>query len=152
MKHKYEMRLGYARSMASTLIELLKPACQRIAVVGGVRRGRARANGIKIVAIPRFEDFSEPTHVNLLDERCDELLVEGVLEPDDRVVLVEDVVTTGGAALQAVQALRAAGAEVVCALVVLDRLEGAAEAFAAAGVPCRALLTSADLGMQEADT
>src|SRR5205085_1357688 len=54
--------------------------------------------------------------------------VEGVLQDGDRVVLVEDVVTTGGAGLTAVEVLKAAGAEVISALCVVDREEGGASA------------------------
>jgi orotate phosphoribosyltransferase len=73
--------------------------------------------------------------------------VEGTIAPGDRVVLVEDVVTTGGAALKSIAALRAAGAEVVLALSVVDREEGGAAAFAQAGVAYRALFTRTDLGL-----
>jgi orotate phosphoribosyltransferase len=73
--------------------------------------------------------------------------VEGVLAAGERVLLVEDVVTTGGAALEAVDQLRAAGAEVVGALAVVDREQGGPEAFSARGVPFRALFTRSALGL-----
>jgi orotate phosphoribosyltransferase len=73
--------------------------------------------------------------------------IEGLLQAGERVMLVEDVVTTGGAALAAVEVLREAGAEVLGALVVVDREEGGAEAFAAAGVPYAALFTRTQLGL-----
>jgi orotate phosphoribosyltransferase len=73
--------------------------------------------------------------------------IEGVLVAGERVVIVEDVVTTGGAALAAVDVLRAAGAEVLAALVVVDREQGGAEAFATAGVPYQALFTKSSLGL-----
>jgi orotate phosphoribosyltransferase len=72
---------------------------------------------------------------------------EGRLAAGDRVVLVEDVVTTGGAALAAVEVLREAGAEVLGAVVVVDREQGGREAFAAAGVPLQALFTRSQLGL-----
>jgi orotate phosphoribosyltransferase len=73
--------------------------------------------------------------------------IEGALGAGERIALVEDVVTTGGAALAAVGVLRAAGADVVAALCVVDREEGGAEAFAQAGVPLRALFTKTALGL-----
>jgi orotate phosphoribosyltransferase len=73
--------------------------------------------------------------------------IEGLLEPGERVVLVEDVVTTGGAALAAVDVLRASGAEVLAALAVVDREEGGAAAFAARGVPFESLFTRSALGL-----
>jgi orotate phosphoribosyltransferase len=74
-------------------------------------------------------------------------LIEGLLEPGDRVTVVEDVVTTGGAALQAVHTLRAAGAEVLEVIAVVDREQGGPEAFADAGVAFQALFTSSALGL-----
>jgi dihydroorotate dehydrogenase (NAD+) catalytic subunit len=73
--------------------------------------------------------------------------VEGSLPAGARVALLEDVVTTGSAALAAVEALRAAGAKVIRVIAVVDREEGGSAAFEAAGVPYRALLRSRDLGI-----
>jgi orotate phosphoribosyltransferase len=58
--------------------------------------------------------------------------------------VLEDVTTTGGSALKAIEALRAEGAVIVAAISVVDRLEGAEAAFKAANVPFTALLTAAD--------
>src|SRR5439155_21655891 len=71
--------------------------------------------------------------------------LEGVLEAGDRVTVIEDVLTTGGAAIDAVGKLRDAGADVVHLLAVLDRQEGAAENLAELGVPFTPLFTRADL-------
>jgi orotate phosphoribosyltransferase len=60
--------------------------------------------------------------------------IEGVFEPGQRVCLVEDVVTTGGAAVAAVEALREAGLECRRAICVVDREEGGADALARAAV------------------
>jgi orotate phosphoribosyltransferase len=75
-------------------------------------------------------------------------LVEGPLEPGSTVAIVEDVATTGGSALQAVVAAQAMGCKVAVVIAVLDRLEGAAAAFAERGLPFRALLTIRDLGVE----
>lgn len=61
-----------------------------------------------------------------------------------RVAILEDVTTTGGSALQAVEAVRDAGATPVLVLTMVDRQEGAAESFAAAGVPFASLFTAAE--------
>ena len=50
------------------------------------------------------------------------------------MVIVEDVTTTGGSALKAVEAVRDAGAEIVLVFTMVDREEGAAETFAQAGL------------------
>lgn len=75
-------------------------------------------------------------------------LVEGLLRGETlagkRVVIVEDVTTTGGSAIKAAEAVRAEGATVVRVITVVDRLEGAGDAFAAAGLDLRSLLTMAD--------
>jgi orotate phosphoribosyltransferase len=73
-------------------------------------------------------------------------LVEGLMKTESlngkSVVILEDVTTTGGSAIQAAEAIKAAGGKVLLVLSVVDRLEGAAEAFAAAGLPFRALFTA----------
>jgi orotate phosphoribosyltransferase len=58
------------------------------------------------------------------------------------VVVVEDVTTTGGSSMQAVEALRAEGANIVCVLTIVDRLEGAKENFGAEGLEFRAIYTA----------
>jgi orotate phosphoribosyltransferase len=73
--------------------------------------------------------------------------IEGTLEHGERVVIVEDVVTTGGAALATLTALREAGAEVVRVLAVIDREEGGREAFGTAGVDYQPLFTKTSLGL-----
>ena len=61
-----------------------------------------------------------------------------------RVVIVEDVTTTGGSSIKAAEAIRAAGGDIVRVITIVDRLDGAAEAFAAAGLDFRPLLTLKD--------
>src|SRR5919108_657565 len=56
--------------------------------------------------------------------------LEGVFEEGERVCLVEDVVTSGGAAISAVQVIRDAGLEVGTTICVVDREEGGAEVLA----------------------
>ena len=75
-------------------------------------------------------------------------LIEGLPDGDSlkgkRVVVVEDVTTTGASAIKAAEAVRAEGAEVVGVVTVIDRQEGAAEAFAAAKLKLTPILTLAD--------
>jgi orotate phosphoribosyltransferase len=75
-------------------------------------------------------------------------LVEGLAPGESlkgkRVAVLEDVTTTGGSAAKAIEALRAEGAVVDRVISVVDRLEGAAETFKAAGIAFTALLTAAD--------
>ena len=72
-------------------------------------------------------------------------LIEGPFREGDRVVVVEDVITTGGSALRAIAAVRAAGGTVVGVLAVVDREEGGREAIEAAEVPVLSLARAADV-------
>ena len=75
-------------------------------------------------------------------------LVEGLAPGESlegkRVVMLEDVTTTGGSAMKAIEAVRAEGAVIDRVISVVDRLEGAADNFKAAGIPFTALLTTTD--------
>ena len=71
--------------------------------------------------------------------------LEGVFEPGERVCLVEDIVTSGGAAVAAVEALREAGLECRTAVCVVDREEGGAEELARHAVLLRPLFRAGDL-------
>jgi orotate phosphoribosyltransferase len=73
--------------------------------------------------------------------------IEGpLLEPGDRCLIVEDVVTTGGSTLLSIEAVREAGHEIVGVVAVLDRLAGGAERIeAAAGAPYVPLATIDDV-------
>jgi orotate phosphoribosyltransferase len=71
--------------------------------------------------------------------------LEGVFDEGERVCLVEDVVTSAGAAIEAVGALRDTGLEVGTAICVVDREEGGKEALAEKGVRLQALFGAAEL-------
>jgi orotate phosphoribosyltransferase len=75
-------------------------------------------------------------------------LIEGPLEPGSTVAIVDDVATTGGSSIQAVEAVEAIGCKVALVIVVLDRLEGAGVTFASRGLPFHSLLTIRDLGVE----
>jgi orotate phosphoribosyltransferase len=64
------------------------------------------------------------------------------------VIVVEDVITTGGSALQAVEAIENAGGSVSGVLAVVDREEGGREAIEGRGYTVRSLVTLTDLGLQ----
>ena len=71
--------------------------------------------------------------------------VEGRFESGDAVALVEDTCTTGGSTLEAADAVEAMGGSVRRVLCLVDRGEGAAEAFAARGLKLEALFGRDDL-------
>ncbi len=72
-------------------------------------------------------------------------LAEGAAITGRRVLIVEDVVTTGSTILMASKHLRAIGAQIDHAVCVIDRLEGGAQALAAQGITIHSVLTRADL-------
>jgi len=73
--------------------------------------------------------------------------LEGKLESNDRVVLVEDVCTTGGQVLEAAKVIEAVGAKVVKIIGTVDREEGARVNIEQAGYAFEALFTKTDLGV-----
>ena len=73
--------------------------------------------------------------------------LEGAFAPGQSVALVEDTTTTGGSTLDALDAVLEAGGKVLRVLCLVDRGEGAREAFAARGIALEPLFTRADLGV-----
>ena len=75
--------------------------------------------------------------------------VEGPITPGDRVVIVEDVVTTGGSSLDAIAKVEALGVTVDGVIAIIDRLEGGRELFEARGYSFFSLFTVRDFGIAE---
>ncbi|HEX2028224.1 MAG TPA: phosphoribosyltransferase family protein [Nitriliruptorales bacterium] len=78
----------------------------------------------------------------------DKLIEGAVLGHGHRVLLVDDVVTTGGSIQAAYRSIRETGAHVVLASALVDRGDTASAFFAAAGVPYRPVLTYRDVGIE----
>lgn len=72
-------------------------------------------------------------------------LIEGPFAAGDRVVIIEDVITTGGSAHRAISAVREAGGIVIGVLAVVDREEGGRESLLSTGVPVLALATASEV-------
>ena len=113
-----------ARALPATTTRLVGPA------LGGVPLATAVAleTGLPF-AIVRPEIKGHGTARSL----------EGRLEASDRVVVVEDIVTTGGQAIRAARAVEAAGAKVLLVLAVVDRHEGGRDEITGAGYRFEAL-------------
>jgi len=75
-------------------------------------------------------------------------LIEGNLKAGDRVLMVEDVVTSGGSTLRAIDAVEELGATVVRVIAMVDRLAAAADVFAKRGCPFTPIFTVRDLGIE----
>ena len=131
---------------AALLAELTYDALSRdrIDYVGGLEMGAvplagaiAQLSFMKGKPIQAFFVRKKPK------EHGARLAVEGLAKGETlqgkRIVIVEDVTTTGGSAIKAVEAVQEAGGEVVFVFTMIDREEGATEAFAEAGLPFRAL-------------
>ncbi|RJP24624.1 MAG: orotate phosphoribosyltransferase [Candidatus Omnitrophota bacterium] len=71
--------------------------------------------------------------------------IEGADIAGKKVVLVEDVITTGGSVFKAVEAVKSAGAEILDVLAIVDREQGGREAFAQAGLPYHPIFTISEL-------
>lgn len=76
--------------------------------------------------------------------------IEGPVQPGQSVVIVEDVVTTGGSSLLAIDRAVEFGLKVERVITIIDRLAGGAEAFGARGIPLASLFTIRDFGIDPA--
>ena len=74
--------------------------------------------------------------------------IEGNFSPGDPVVVLEDVITSGGSALQAIEAIQAEGGRVLGLLAVVDRNQGGRQAIEAAGIEVVVMTTTLDLGLE----
>lgn len=71
--------------------------------------------------------------------------IEGNFHEGDTVIVVDDVITTGGSTLKAIDAIEAEGGKVAAALVLVDREEGGRDAIEARGIPVYAMFTRTTL-------
>jgi orotate phosphoribosyltransferase len=134
------------RVVSAAMLELARAMRLDPTHVGGLTMGAdPLAHGIAMVdeRLGWFSVRKEPKQRGL------SRWIEGArLGPGDRVLLVDDVVTTGGSIQQAYEHVVEAGAEVVGAIPVVDRGEVATAFFAERGVAFQGLLTYVDLGIE----
>ena len=98
--------------------------------------------GVQGIAMKGFLVRKEPK------EHGTKRFIEGPVEPGHRVVIVEDVITTGGSSLVAIDRAQEFGLIVERVITVIDRLAGGQEILAARGIPLESLVTIRDLGIQ----
>ena len=142
-KYLFSTEPGLLRSVAAELARNLPPDVHRLAGVelGAVPLAVAASleSGLPYVIVRRAaKDYGTGRSV------------EGRLPAGERVVLIEDVVTTGTQAVRAAEGLVEAGVEVVAILAVLDRREGGVDPHLGA-FPFQALLRMEDLGVEKGD-
>lgn len=120
------------------------PTCD---AVGGVELGGCPlASAVSLVSFQKGRPLTGFYVRKARKDHGTAKLVEGdkSLKPGTRIALLEDVVTTGGSSLKAVETLKAAGAVVVGIIALVDRLEGGADTIREAGLPLLTLSTRAD--------
>lgn len=136
-----------AHLIATLILDSLKGA--RVDLVGGLEMGAVPlATAVAVASHARGQPLQAFFVRKQAKEHGARKLVEGLAPQETlqgkRVVILEDVTTTGGSSLKAIEAVRAEGAVIERVITVVDRLEGAADTFKAAGIPFEALLTAAD--------
>jgi orotate phosphoribosyltransferase len=133
--------------------EILKALAKEMAKLLPKKGEFERLAGPEIGAIPLAAALSLETGVPYVIVRKAEKeygtskAIEGALKPDERVVLVEDIMTTGGQAIKAAQRIESLGGKVILLLGVIDREEGAREAVEKAGFKFKAVFTKSELGI-----
>jgi orotate phosphoribosyltransferase len=141
-KYLFETQPDVLEAMGAQIAKRLPPGTQRIAgpELGAVALAAAASLASRL---PFF------IVRNAKKDYGTSKTIEGKLEPGDKVVLVEDIVTTGGQVIEAIKNIAAAGATVVKVVVALDRLEGGRENILkeAPGMDYEAILTKSDMGM-----
>jgi orotate phosphoribosyltransferase len=132
--------------------DLLRPLGERIAAAVGEHEPDAvRLAGPELGAVPLAASASLASGLPFLIVRKGAKdygtanRLEGVYEPGETVCLVEDVVTSGGAAIEAIEALREAGLTCRTAVCVVDREEGGSDALATVAVKLRPLFRASEL-------
>ena len=139
-KYLFETQPDVLAELGRMFAERVTPAVQRIAgaELGAVALAAAAgmASGKPFVLIRnQKKDYGTSK------------LVEGKLERGDTVMIVEDVLTTGGQVIEAAKTLQDAGAKVEKIVAVVDRLEGARANIEAAGYTYESLFSTKDLGV-----
>jgi len=138
-----------AMLVGRAILELLRGHGSLPAAVGGMSIGAdpitsavVTMAGVEGLSLKGFMVRKEPK------DHGTKRYVEGPVEPGQRVVIVEDVTTTGGSSLLAIDRVQEFGLVVERVVTVIDRLAGAQAAFAARGIPLESLVTIRDLGLE----
>jgi len=138
-KYRFEGIPSIMRSVAHHMARLIPEGTDRLA-------------GIELGGVPMCTALSMATDIPCMFIRKKAkdygtaAQIEGVHVKGDRILLVEDVVTTGGQAIELLRQLREYGLDIVGTLAVLNRDEGAVEAFAAENIPFWWLFSREDFG------
>lgn len=138
-KYRFEGIPSIMRSVAHHMARLIPPGVDRLAGIelGGVPMATALAMETDIPAMfirKKAKEYGTAAQV------------EGVFTPQDNILVVEDVVTTGGQSIEMIKQLREKGLNIVGVIAVLNRNEGSNEAFAAENISFWSLFSREDFG------
>lgn len=141
-KYRFQTQPDVLRELGKLLAERVGPQVDRIAgaELGAVplAAAAAMASGKPCVFIRnQKKDYGTAK------------LVEGVLEKGETVLIVEDILTTGGQVLEACKSLESLGVKIDRIVGVIDRMEGARENIESAGYRFETLFTTVDLGIKK---
>ncbi|MBT05297.1 MAG: orotate phosphoribosyltransferase [Rhodospirillaceae bacterium] len=135
--------------LSDLILELLEP--YRVDSIGGLEMG-----AVPIAAAVTCRSFQTdlPIAGFFVRKQTKGHGTKSLIEPNQpagtKVAIIEDVTTTGASALQAVDALEAAGCKVSVIITLVDRQEGATEAFASRNLPFHALFSASDFDVSAA--
>ena len=131
--------------MLAAKIAEVEEACGSVTRLAGAELG-----GIPLVTVAAMETGKPAIFVrNAKKEYGTSKQVAGEVGTGEVVVFIEEVATTGGQALEAVEILKSMGATVPAIISVIDRQEGARENIEGTGVLFHALFTKRDLGVED---
>jgi len=141
-KYRFETQPDVLRGLGKLLAEYVTPDIDRLAgpELGAVALAASASMecGKPFVLIRnRKKDYGTSKQI------------EGVLNAGEKVLIIEDVLTTGGQVLESVASLREAGAIVERIVAIIDRQEGARANIEGAGLKFDALFTTEDLGVEK---
>jgi orotate phosphoribosyltransferase len=139
-KYRFETQPDILRELGRMLAERVTSDVQRLAgpELGAVPLAAAAAMASGVPAI-----FVR----NQKKEYGSNKQIEGVYNPGETVIIIEDIMTTGGQVVEAAKTLESAGLKVKKIVGIIDRLEGARQNIEAAGYIFESLFTTKDLGI-----
>ena len=147
LKSNYYLDKYLFSTQPEILKELGRMFAERIPA-GTDRLAGAELGGIPLVTAASIESGLPSVFIrNARKDYGTAKQLEGTVNPGEKIVVLEDVATTGGQVLEAVAVLRETGAEVTGVIATIDRFSGARENIEAAGLAFDALFTVHDLGV-----
>jgi len=115
------------------------PVANAIAYTSYIESQKSKAKGQKVTPLEAFVVRKEPKKHGTMQ------WIEGYVKKGDKVLIIEDVITTGNSTKTAIARAKKCGLKVMGVVVLIDRQEGAREAIESMGLPFKALLTKEEI-------